>query len=61
MTLVNAENLILIHLNHSINKEPMPLVTIQMLEAEIHNRLLLSDSIVLMQGFAESFTYLLMA
>jgi hypothetical protein len=43
------------------DKEPIPLVTIQMLDAEIHDRLLLSDGIVLMQGFAESFTYLLMA
>jgi hypothetical protein len=42
-------------------KEPIPLVTIQMLGAEIHDRLILSDSLVLMQGFPQSFTYLLMA
>lgn len=39
------------------DKEPIPLVTMQMLGAEIHDRLLLSDSLVLMQAF----TYLVMA
>ena len=43
------------------NKEPIPLVSIQMLGAEIRDRLIMSDSRVLMQGFPESFTYLLMA
>jgi hypothetical protein len=43
------------------DKEPIPLVTIRMLGAEIHGRLILSDSLVLIKGFPESFTYLLMA